>query len=179
MNLLVELGDRGKDEREKNRGDTSRSYQRAERGPFAVSEAQAHWARVCFVTDFRASSIVGWLLDRGCGAVYQWLMIGPAKIYFIIFGLLTIVGGVIGYVKAGSTASIVAGSISGIALIVAAYLLPGNVAFGLIIAGVVSVALAGKFIPDFMKTGKVMPAGLMAILSLIGVIMAIVAWIKK
>ena len=54
-------------------------------------------------------------------------MIGPAKIYFIIFGLLTIVGGVIGYVKAGSTASIIAGSISGIALIVAAFLLPGNV----------------------------------------------------
>ncbi|MDP9097375.1 MAG: hypothetical protein M3N48_00065 [Verrucomicrobiota bacterium] len=106
-------------------------------------------------------------------------MIGPAKIYFIIFGLLTIVGGVIGYVKAGSTASIVAGAISGIALIVAAYLLPRNVALGLILAGVVSVALAGKFIPDFMKAGKVMPAGLMAILSVIGVIVAIVAWIKK
>ena len=106
-------------------------------------------------------------------------MIGPAKIYFIIFGLLTIVGGVIGYVKAGSTASIVAGAISGIALIVAAYLLPGNVALGLIIAGIVSIALAGKFIPDFMKTGKVMPAVLMAILSVIGVIVAIVAWIKK
>jgi hypothetical protein len=30
-----------------------------------------------------------------------------------------------------------------------------------------------------MQTGKVMPAGLMAILSAIGVIMAIVAWIKK
>jgi uncharacterized membrane protein (UPF0136 family) len=106
-------------------------------------------------------------------------MIGPAKIYFIVFGLLTIVGGVIGYVKAGSTASIVAGAISGIALIVAAYLLPGNVALGLILAGVVSVALAGKFIPDFMKNGKVMPAGLMSVLSVIGVIMAIVAWIKK
>jgi uncharacterized membrane protein (UPF0136 family) len=106
-------------------------------------------------------------------------MIGPAKIYFIIFGLLTIVGGVIGYVKAGSTASIVAGTISGIALIVAAWLLPGNVALGLIIAGVVSIALAGKFIPDFMRNGKVMPAGLMAILSVIGVVMAIAAWIKK
>lgn len=106
-------------------------------------------------------------------------MIGPAKIYFIVFGLLTIVGGVIGYVKAGSTASIVAGAISGIVLIVAAYLLPGNVALGLILAGVVSVALAGKFIPDFMNTGKVMPAGLMSVLSVIGVIMAIVAWIKK
>ncbi len=106
-------------------------------------------------------------------------MIGPAKIYFIVFGILTIVGGVIGYVKAGSTASIIAGAISGIALIVAAYLLPGNIAMGLILAGVVSVALAGKFIPDFMKTGKVMPAGLMAVLSVIGVIMAIVTWIKK
>ena len=106
-------------------------------------------------------------------------MTGPAKIYFMIFGLLTIVGGVIGYVKAGSTASIIAGSISGIALIVAAYLLPGNVVAGLAVAGIVSILLAGRFIPAFMKTGKVMPAGMMAILSLIGVIMAIVAWIKK
>ena len=106
-------------------------------------------------------------------------MIGPAKIYFIIFGLLTIVGGVIGYVKAGSTISIVAGAISGIALIVAAMLLPGNVVLGLAIAGLVSILLAGRFIPAFMKTGAVMPAGLMSLLSVIGVIMAIVAWIKK
>jgi uncharacterized membrane protein (UPF0136 family) len=106
-------------------------------------------------------------------------MIGPAKIYFIIFGLLTIVGGVIGYVKAGSTASIIAGGISGVALLVAAFLLPGNVALGLIIAGVVSIVLAGKFIPDLMRTGKIMPAGMMAVLSVIGVVVAIVAWIKK
>ena len=106
-------------------------------------------------------------------------MIGPAKIYFIIFGLLTIVGGVIGYVKAGSTASLVAGSISGIALLVAAFLLPGNPVLGLAIAGIVSILLAGRFIPAFMQTGTVMPAGLMSILSVIGVIMAIVAWIKK
>jgi uncharacterized membrane protein (UPF0136 family) len=106
-------------------------------------------------------------------------MIGPAKIYFIIFGLLTIVGGVIGYVKAGSTVSIIAGGISGIALIVAALLLPGNVVLGLAIAGLVSLLLAGRFIPAFMKTGAMMPAGLMSLLSVIGVIMAIVAWIKK
>ena len=106
-------------------------------------------------------------------------MIGPAKIYFIIFGLLTIVGGVIGYVKAGSTASIIAGAISGIALIAAAFLLSGNLPLGLIIAGVVSVLLAGRFVPAFMKTGHLMPAGLMSALSVIGVVMAIVAWIKK
>jgi len=106
-------------------------------------------------------------------------MLGPAKIYFIIFGLLTIVGGVIGFVKAGSTASIIAGSISGILLIVAAFLLPTNLAVGLGIAAVVSILLAGRFIPAFMKTGQVMPAGLMSVLSVIGVILAIVAWIKK
>jgi uncharacterized membrane protein (UPF0136 family) len=106
-------------------------------------------------------------------------MIGPAKIYFIIFGLLTIVGGVMGYVKAGSTASLIAGSISGILLLVAAFLLPNNIAIGLALAAVVSIALAGRFVPAFMKTGQAMPAGLMSILSVIGVIMAIVAWIKK
>jgi len=106
-------------------------------------------------------------------------MIGPAKIYFIIFGLLTIVGGVIGYVKAGSTASIVAGGIAGIALLVAAFVIPGNPALGLILAGIVSLVLAARFIPNFMQTGKIMPAGLMALLSAIGVVVAIVAWIKK
>jgi uncharacterized membrane protein (UPF0136 family) len=106
-------------------------------------------------------------------------MLGPAKIYFIIFGLLTIAGGVIGFVKAGSTASIIAGSISGIALIVAAYLLPGNIVLGLAIAGLVSILLAGRFIPAFLKTGQAMPAGLMSLLSVIGLILAIVAWIKK
>ena len=106
-------------------------------------------------------------------------MIGPAKIYFIVFGLLTIVGGVMGYVKAGSTASLVAGSVSGILLLLAAFLLPGNLVVGLVLAAVVSIALAGRFVPAFIKTGHVMPAGLMSVLSVIGIIMAIVAWMKK
>ena len=106
-------------------------------------------------------------------------MIGPARIYFIIFGLLTILGGVIGYVKAGSTASIIAGSIAGILLLIAALLLPGNLALGLALAAVISIALAGRFIPAFIKTGHLMPAGVMSVLSVIGIIMAIVAWMKK
>lgn len=106
-------------------------------------------------------------------------MIGPAKIYFIVFGLLTIVGGVMGYVKAGSTASLIAGSVSGILLLLAAFLLPGNLVVGLALAAVVSILLAGRFVPAFIKTGHVMPAGLMSVLSVIGLIMAIVAWMKK
>ena len=106
-------------------------------------------------------------------------MIGPAKIYFIIFGLLTILGGVIGFVKAGSTPSLVAGSISGILLLVAAFLLPNYLAFGLAVGGITSVLLAGRFIPAFIKTGQPMPAGMMSVLSVIGIIMVILAWMKR
>ena len=103
----------------------------------------------------------------------------PARIYFIIFGLLTIVGGVIGYVKAGSTMSLMAGSIAGVLLLIAAFLLPGNLMLGLILALVISIALAGQFIPKFIKTGHVMPAGLMSVLSVIGIVMAVLALIRK
>jgi uncharacterized membrane protein (UPF0136 family) len=106
-------------------------------------------------------------------------MLGPVKIYFLIFGLLTIAGGVTGYVKAGSMPSIVAGSISGILLLVAAWLLPENRVSGLATALVVSFLLCGYFVPKFVRTGAVMPAGMMSILSAIGVVLAIVAWVKK
>jgi len=44
---------------------------------------------------------------------------------------------------------------------------------------VVSLLLAGQFIPKFLQTGRAMPAGVMSVLSVIGVIVAIVAFIKK
>ncbi len=106
-------------------------------------------------------------------------MLGPAKIYFIVFGLLTILGGIMGYVSKGSLPSIIAGSISGLALLAAAFLLPNNVVAGLVLAALVSVLLAGRFVPAFIKTGAIMPAGMMSVLSVIGAIMAIVAWMKK
>lgn len=106
-------------------------------------------------------------------------MIGTAKIYFIIFGLLTIVGGVIGYASKGSMASIIAGSISGILLLLGAFLLPERALAGLAIAGIVSILLAGRFIPAFVKGGGFMPAGMMSILSAIGIVMAIVAFVRR
>ena len=106
-------------------------------------------------------------------------MLGAAKIYFIIFGILTIAGGIVGYVKAGSVVSIIAGSISGILLLVAAWLMPDHQAAGLIVALVVSVLLAGQFVPKFFSTHKVMPAGLMSVLSVLGIIVAIAAWLRK
>src|SRR2546423_12209948 len=107
------------------------------------------------------------------------LMLGAAKIYFIVFGILTIAGGIVGYVKAGSVVSIIAGSISGILLLVAAWLMPDRQAAGLIVALVVSVLLAGQFVPKFFSTHKVMPAGLMSVLSVLGIVVAIAAWLRK
>jgi len=101
------------------------------------------------------------------------------KIYFILFGVLTIAGGIVGYVKAGSVASIIAGSITGVLLLVAAFLLPEHRGLGLATALVISLLLAGQFVPKFLQTGRMIPAGMMSILSVIGVIAAIVAFIKK
>jgi len=100
-------------------------------------------------------------------------------IYFLVFGALTIIGGIIGYVKAGSMASIIAGAISGILLLIAGWILPNNRTIGLAIAFVVSLLLATQFVPKLIRTGKVMPAGLMSILSVIGIVVAIAAWLKK
>ena len=101
------------------------------------------------------------------------------KIYFGVFGVLTIAGGVVGYLKAGSVASIIAVSITGVLLLVAAFLLPEHRAIGLATAFIVSLLLAAQFVPKFIRTGRVMPAGMMSVLSVIGVIAAIVAWVKK
>jgi uncharacterized membrane protein (UPF0136 family) len=106
-------------------------------------------------------------------------MLDIARIYFFIFGALTIAGGVMGYVKAGSTISLLAGAITGLLLLAAGFVLPEHDTAGLIIAALTSLLLAGQFVPKFIRTGKAMPAGMMAILSAIGIAVAIVAWMKK
>ena len=106
-------------------------------------------------------------------------MFTPTKIYFILFGLLTIVGGTIGYVKAGSTISLIAGAITGILLLVAAFLLPSHVVSGLLLGGFISFLLAAQFLPAFIRSGKMMPAGMMSLLSILGIVFAITAWIRK
>ena len=95
-------------------------------------------------------------------------------VYYLVFALLAIVGGIMGYVKAKSTASIVSGSLSGGILIVASVMLYEKRP---IIAGVialcVSVMLAGKFVPDFIHKKAIIPGGLMAALSLASIVLSI------
>jgi uncharacterized membrane protein (UPF0136 family) len=106
-------------------------------------------------------------------------MLFIAKVYYIIFGLLTIAGGVIGYVRAHSIPSLVSGGLSGLILLVAGYLLPERVQPGLVIGLVVSVLLAGRFLPAFIEKKALFPAGIMAVLSLAGLVITLLAWYKR
>ena len=107
-------------------------------------------------------------------------MLQLTKNYYFIFGALTILGGVIGFVKAGSKASLIAGGISGVLILVAAWLLMnGNVQNGLILGLVVSSLLEVRFFPAFVKTKKMMPAGLMTALSMIGTLLSVLALVFK
>lgn len=66
-----------------------------------------------------------------------------------VYGLIALIGGTIGFVKAGSVASLVAGGGSGLVLLLAAALVakkvPRSARVGLILALVVSLLLIGRF----------------------------------
>ena len=97
-------------------------------------------------------------------------MFDLVKFYLFGFGVLTIAGGVMGFVKAKSRASLIAGSISGALLILAGYLVGTNGRLGLFLGLGVSAALAARFVSSYRKSKKVMPAGLMAVLGVVGVV---------
>lgn len=96
-------------------------------------------------------------------------MIATAGFYLIFFGVVTAVGGVMGFVKAKSKASLIAGSISGILLVVAGLLARQGNKNGLILGLVVAVALLGRFGAVFAKTRAMVPAGIMSLLSVIAI----------
>ena len=107
-------------------------------------------------------------------------MLELTKNYYFIFGALTILGGVMGFVKAGSKASLIAGGVSGALILVAAWLvMSGSVQAGLILGLVISAVLEMRFLPAFVKTKKPMPAGMMAVLSMIGTVLSVLALVRK
>jgi uncharacterized membrane protein (UPF0136 family) len=95
-----------------------------------------------------------------------------ARIYFLVVGLVMISGGAVGYSKAKSVASLVAGGVSGLLLLLSAFLLASHFEAGLVLALLVCLALAGRFTPALVR-GKMMPAVYVAPLSLGGFVLAL------
>jgi uncharacterized membrane protein (UPF0136 family) len=84
----------------------------------------------------------------------------------LAYGILAIIGGIIGYIQVQSKASLISGIISGALLIIGGVIQLQGQTWGLLLATVVTVGLIIVFGMRLTKTGKFMPAGLMAILGL-------------
>ncbi|MEM9922547.1 MAG: TMEM14 family protein [Cyanobacteria bacterium P01_D01_bin.50] len=83
------------------------------------------------------------------------------------YGALAIIGGIIGYKSAGSKVSLISGTISGLLLLITAYLQWSGVIWGFNLAVVITSILVIVFAIRLIKTRKVMPAGLMFVLGLV------------
>jgi uncharacterized membrane protein (UPF0136 family) len=93
----------------------------------------------------------------------------------LIYGILVLAGGIMGYVKANSMPSLIAGGVSGVLLIGAALaMMRGMYQIGWFIAIAVAVLLLVRFGIASMSNFKMMPGGLMIILSLIAIIALVV-----
>ena len=106
-------------------------------------------------------------------------MIHFAKIFYIVFGLLTMAGGLMGYLKAGSLASLISGGASGLLLLVAGIIFPARFNVGMILGLVVSVLLAGYFLPKYMEKKAIFPGGFMALMSVASIAITLLAWYRR
>jgi uncharacterized membrane protein (UPF0136 family) len=95
-------------------------------------------------------------------------------IYYFLFGLLAVLGGALGYARAKSKASLIAGGISGGLLIVAGLLYPSLPS--LILALVVSILLLAYFGRSYAAKKKPMPAIPMIVLSGICIVLTAISW---
>jgi uncharacterized membrane protein (UPF0136 family) len=108
-------------------------------------------------------------------------MISPlvGQITLGVYAVLLGVGGLIGYLKAGSRPSLIAGSISALAALGALGLSAANHRMGVPLGLLLSITLFVLFGYRYAaKTRKFMPSGLLAIASLIvlGVMFLVMDW---
>ncbi len=94
--------------------------------------------------------------------------------YFVFFGAVSILMGILGFVRAKSMASLFAGGVSGVLLVVCGMMAlkrekMDGLNYGYVVGLVVCVLLLGRFLPGFIKSKKFYPAGIMALLSLGGI----------
>jgi|AGTN01.3.fsa_nt_gi Small integral membrane protein len=96
----------------------------------------------------------------------------------IVLAVLVIAGGVMGFKKAGSKASLISGAVSGALLALCFGLSFVQVGPALIGSLVLMVALDAVFAIRLAKTKKFMPAGLMIVLVTLSEILVLVAVLR-
>lgn len=107
-------------------------------------------------------------------------MLDLTRIFYFVFGLITLGGGIQAFLSVGSKPSLIAGGISGVLLLLAGWLVQtGKTMPGLILGLVITLGLAGRFLPKFFKDGSWWPAGVEGWLGAIGLILSVLALVKK
>ncbi len=85
-------------------------------------------------------------------------MFTPKLIVTIFYGLLSIGGGVIGYLKSQSKVSLISGGVSGLLLLILAVMMHSGLSWAYPIAVSIISLLTIVFIVRWFKTKKPMPA---------------------
>ncbi len=99
-----------------------------------------------------------------------------------IYGVIMILGGIMGFVKVGSKASLISGVGMGLALLASGYGVWSGPAVrsadSLVVALVIAALLLVIFAIRYAKTRRFMPGGMLAVLSLVAVVIFGLAWKK-
>ena len=95
-----------------------------------------------------------------------------AQLALAVFGLLLILGGYFGW-KAGSQVSLIMGLASGIIVLIAVCITRSNPQLGFSILIAVSSLLSVVFLSRWAKTKKIMPSGMLFLMSLAAAVIAI------
>ena len=103
-------------------------------------------------------------------------MIELTKWFYLVFGLLTVLGGLMGFLKAKSLASLIAGGVCGGLLIAASFILPRHFNLGLGIGMVVSVLLVGQFLPKLLHKEFKPHVVVSSVLGLISLALTLLTW---
>jgi uncharacterized membrane protein (UPF0136 family) len=94
-----------------------------------------------------------------------------AGISALLYGVLILVGGIVGYTTTGSLASAIAGSVFGLGLIASATALLRSKPIGLYLALGLTGVLTIFFSYRFLQTGAWIPGGIMALVSLAALVL--------
>ena len=93
-------------------------------------------------------------------------MVTVGQVILGFYGVLLVLGGVMGMVKVGSRISLFAGGGCGLASLVALWISLEDPSKGFLIGGVLPLLLTGIFAGRFFRTWKLVPAGVVFLLSL-------------
>lgn len=96
-----------------------------------------------------------------------------ATLVVVAYGLFCIIGGIIGYVKAKSRASFIAGSVAGMVLLVSAFGITQDHFVARVAVGVTAFLLGIRFLRTWLKTRRLVPDLLMIVFSLVTLIVLV------